>query len=109
MGHSFIKQPFIKLTIITEKTVLKGTIKIIEANAASGYVVLPVQDKGTWSVSALERPARADDFSDVKIEIITTTRVIAEKIADEVAEKYFDNYSGLVYLDTVEVLHIHTP
>jgi capsular polysaccharide biosynthesis protein len=48
-----------------------------------------------------------DDFSNIKIEVITMNRDIAEKIANEVAEQFFQDYSGITYLETVEILRPH--
>jgi hypothetical protein len=45
----------------------------------------------------------SDSFANIKIEIITADPEVAKRIADEVAAKYFDNYSGITYLDQVEV------
>jgi hypothetical protein len=43
-------------------------------------------------------------FSLVKIEVIVNTRETAEAIAEKVAETYFQDYAGIVYIDDVEVL-----
>jgi hypothetical protein len=45
-----------------------------------------------------------DEFSNVKIEVITADRSKATRIADQVAERFFGNYSGIIYLEGVEVL-----
>ena len=45
-----------------------------------------------------------DEFSNVKIEVITADRTKATRIADQVAERFFDHYSGIIYLEGVEVL-----
>jgi len=40
----------------------------------------------------------------MKIEVLTDTREMAMQIADEVADKFFADYSGIAYLTNAEVL-----
>lgn len=54
-----------------------------------------------------QRAAIVDEFSNVKIEVITGDRDTASNIADEVAAKFFDNYSGITYPEEVEILRPH--
>lgn len=96
-----------KLVIITEKTLLKGVVKIIETAGASGYTLMPASGQGSRNTRSSGQPTVSDTFINVKLEIITTSRDLAERIADEVAAKYFDNYSGISYIDDIEVLHAH--
>ena len=48
-----------------------------------------------------------DAFANVKIEVITASREMAEQIAEKVAAQYFENYSGVTYLEEVEILRVH--
>jgi hypothetical protein len=41
-------------------------------------------------------------------EIITEPREMAQEIADRVAIKYFNDYAGIVYLCSAEVLYGHS-
>jgi nitrogen regulatory protein PII len=97
-----------KLVIVTEKLLLKEITKIIDAAGATGYTVMAAGGKGSRNVRSSGQPAVSDTFSNVKIEVLTSSREMAIKISDEVAERFFDNYSGISYLCDAEVLHAHT-
>ncbi|MDY6940708.1 MAG: hypothetical protein SWY16_23995 [Cyanobacteriota bacterium] len=97
-----------KLVIVTEKLLLKKIGKIIDAAGATGYTVVDAGGKGSRNVRSSGRPTVSDDFSNIKFEILTPNRDMAVKISDEVAAKFFDDYSGIAYLcDVMEVLHAH--
>ncbi|NJK28478.1 MAG: hypothetical protein HC925_08525 [Coleofasciculaceae cyanobacterium SM2_3_26] len=96
-----------KLIIVTEKILLKQIAKIVEEAGATGYTVLPAGGKGSRNVRSSGQPTVSDIYSDIKIEVLTATRDIALKISDEVAAKFFDDYSGIAYLCDAEVLHAH--
>ena len=98
-----------KLVIVTEKLLMKKVAKIIDEAGASGYTVVPAGGKGSRNVPSSGRPSvSADDFSNIKFEVLTPYRDMAVKISDEVAAQFFDDYSGIAYLcDVMEVLHAH--
>lgn len=96
-----------KVVIITEKMILEKVAMVIEDAGARGYTVTPAGGKGSRGVRSTSRAAVIDEFSNVKIEVITGSKDAANKIADEVAEKFFDNYSGITYLEEVEILRPH--
>ncbi len=96
-----------KVIIVTEKLILDRVAKIIESAGASGYTVIPGGGKGSRGVRTSGPAAVIDDFSNVKIEVITMSREAAENIANEVAEKFFHDFSGITYLETVEILRPH--
>ena len=102
-----MSQKATKLVIITEKVLLKDISKIVEASAATGYTVMAAGGKGSRNTRSSGQPAVSDTFSNVKLEIITASEEVARGIAAKVAEKYFDNFSGLAYLDEIEVLYAH--
>ena len=52
----------------------------------------------------LGRLSLVNAFSLVKIEVIVSSRDVAEAIAERVADLYFQDYSGIVYIDDVEIL-----
>lgn len=99
--------PAKKIVIITEKLILEGVAQIIEEAGASGYTVTPAGGKGARGVRAAERASVVDGFKNVKIEVITSDPAVAERIADAVAERYFENYSGITYSEPVEILRPH--
>ncbi|NBD94964.1 MAG: hypothetical protein GVY11_00605 [Gammaproteobacteria bacterium] len=93
-----------KVVIITEKLILPKVTELIEAAGGRGYTVTPAGGKGSRGVRSTGRAYVVDEFSNVKIEVITASVEAANRIADEVAEKFFDNYSGITYLEEVQVL-----
>ncbi|MCR9220114.1 MAG: hypothetical protein NXI21_07795 [Alphaproteobacteria bacterium] len=96
-----------KIVIITEKVIFDGVVKIIEELGASGYTAVSAGGKGSRGVRSSDRPGMMDVFGNVKIEVITATREMAEAIADAVAARYFEDYSGITYLEEVQILRPH--
>ena len=97
-----------KLVIVTEKLLLKKIGKIIDEAGATGYTVGAAGGKGRRGVRASGQPIGGDTFSNVKFEVLTPSRDMAVKISDDVATKFFDDYSGIAYIcDVMEVLHAH--
>lgn len=98
-----------KLVIVTEKVLLKKIGKIIDEAGATGYTVVDAGGKGSRNVRSSGQPSISDTYSNVKFEVLTPNRDMAVKISDQVAAKFFDDYSGIAYIcDVMEVLHAHT-
>ncbi|PIG95008.1 hypothetical protein [Gloeocapsopsis sp. IPPAS B-1203] len=97
-----------KLVIVTEKVLLKQIVKIIDEAGATGYTVVAAGGKGSRNVRSPGQPSVSDTYSNIKIEVLTANRDMALKISDEVAVKFFDDYSGIAYICDAEVLHAHT-
>ncbi|MBK5930812.1 DUF3240 family protein [Halochromatium salexigens] len=97
-----------KLVIITEKVLLEKVTKIIQAGGATGYTVMAAGGVGSRNTRSSGQPAVSDTFSNIKIEVITASDDVARSIAKQVADKFFDNFSGLIYLDDIEVLYAHS-
>ncbi|MDY7023434.1 MAG: hypothetical protein SWJ54_19120, partial [Cyanobacteriota bacterium] len=96
------------LVIVTEKLLLKKIAKIIDEAGATGYTVVEAGGKGSRNVRSSGKPIISDTQSNIKFEVLTPTREMAVKISDEVAARFFDDYSGIAYLCSVmEVLHAH--
>ena len=97
-----------KLVIVTEKLLLKKIAKIIDEAGATGYTVVDAGGRGSRNVRSSGQPSVSDTQANIKFEILTPNREMAVKISDEVAARYFDDYSGIAYLcDVMEVLHAH--
>ena len=96
-----------KLVIVTEKVLLKKIAKIIDEAGATGYTVVDAGGKGSRNVRSSGQPSVSDNFSNIKLEVLTRNRDMALKISDEVAAQFFDDYSGIAYLCDAEVLHAH--
>jgi nitrogen regulatory protein PII len=94
-----------KVVIITEKIISKGVCEIIEACGATGYTIVAAGGKGSRNIrSTSERASVVGDFVNIKIEIIVNNYDMAECIMDQVKEKYFQNYSGITYLEDIKIL-----
>lgn len=96
-----------KLVIVTEKLLLKKITKVIDAAGASGYTVMEAGGKGSRNVRSSGQPSVGDSFSNIKIEVLTADREMALRISEEIAAKFFDDYSGIIYLCDAEVLYAH--
>jgi nitrogen regulatory protein PII len=96
-----------KVVIITEKVLLKQIAKIIDEAGATGYTLTAAGGKGSRNIRSTGQPVVSDAYSNIKIEVLTANRDLAQKISDAVAERFFDNYSGITYLSEVEVVRAH--
>lgn len=96
-----------KIVIITEKIIADGVASILEREGATGYTIVAAGGKGSRGVRSATRPAIVADFSNVKIEAIVPDMDMAERIADAVAAEFFENYSGITYLEPVQILRRH--
>jgi nitrogen regulatory protein PII len=97
-----------KLVIVTEKLLFKHIVGIIEKAGATGYTVTAAEGKGSRNTRTPGTPSVSDTYEKIKLEVVTTDEAIARKIADEVAKNYFDNFSGIIFIDQVEVLYAHS-
>jgi len=94
-----------KLVIITESLVSEGVCEIIEACGASGFTVVAAGGKGSRNMpSTSERASVVEGFANVKIEVIVNERDAACAIMERVAERYLRSYSGIMYIEPVEIL-----
>ena len=93
-----------KVVIITEKLILEKVARLIETCGGKGYTIVAAGGKGGRGIHATGPAAVVDEFSNVKIEVITASRETANRIADAVAETYFRDYSGITYFEEVEIL-----
>ena len=96
-----------KVVIITERTILDGVADLIEAGGATGYTHVEAGGKGSRGKRSLRRPELSGVMSNVKIEAIVADHDIAEAIIESVAQRYFQNYSGIAYVEPVEILRPH--
>ena len=103
-----MKQQATKLVIITEKLLFEHIIAVVDAAGANGYTVTAADGKGQRTPRPMRHPAVSEALVKMKLEVITTDESIAHAIADEVAARYFDNFSGIVYLEKVDVLYAHS-
>jgi nitrogen regulatory protein PII len=97
-----------KLVIVTEKILLKKIAKIIDGAGATGYTVVETGGKGSRNVRSSEQPSVTDTQSNVKFEVLTENRDMAEDIAGQIAVKFFNDYAGIAYICDAEVLYGHS-
>lgn len=93
-----------KVTIIAERLLQEGILKILEAGGAKGYTIVDGSGQGEHINRQGGRAAVVRAFSIVRIDFIQTDEASARAIAEEVSRKYFKQYSGIVYVSPVEVI-----
>lgn len=93
-----------KLVIITEKIISEKVCALIEEQGATGYTITNASGKGSRGKRSDERSGLMDTYVNVKIEAIVKDTATADAIAGAVADKYFQNYSGITYAEDVEIL-----
>jgi len=96
-----------KIVIITEKVIEEGVARLITAEGATGWTAVGAGGQGSRGMRPKDRPGVSDSFANVKFEVICGDAEMAERIADRVAATYFENYSGITYLEDVEILRPH--
>jgi len=101
-------KPAKKLVIVTEKILLKKIASIIEESGATGFTVVESGGKGSRNVRSSGQPNVSDTTANIKFEVLTPNRDMAENIADQVAMKFFTDYAGIAYICDAEVLYAHT-
>lgn len=95
----------IKLIIVTEKFICEDVCKIIESCGGTGYTLVPAGGKGLHHhLHAIDSKAMlVDEFANIKIEVVCGDRAKAERMSKELMEKCFQDYPGIMYLESVEV------
>jgi len=101
-------KPAKKLVIVTEKILLKKSATIIDESGATGFTVVETGGKGSRNVRSSGQPNVSDTTANIKFEILTENRDMAEDIADKVAINFFNDYAGIAYICDAEVLYAHT-
>lgn len=96
--------PATKLTVITEHFLSKQVCEIIEDSGGKGYTIIPVGGKGLHHLHATsDKATLIEGFDNLRIEVVTSDRAKAERIAKRILEECFQNNPGIMFLDTVEV------
>jgi len=101
-------KPAKKLVIVTEKVLIKKIASIIEEAGATGFTVVETGGKGSRNVRSSGQPNVSDTTANIKFEILTENRDMAEDIANKVAINFFNDYAGIAYICDAEVLYAHT-
>ncbi|MEM1126741.1 MAG: P-II family nitrogen regulator [Bacteroidota bacterium] len=95
-----------KISIITEKLNEQQIEQMVVEAGAKGYTVFEGSGRGSHSLKTRSRPSVVDAFSLIKIEVIVADREKADAIVEKIASTYFKDYSGIVYMETVEILRL---
>jgi hypothetical protein len=96
-----------KLVIVGEEILSKKLIKLIKAAGATGYTVNAAGGEGSRNVRSTGQPSVSHTLSNVKIEVLTGTRELADKITREIEAKYYADFSIITYIYQVEALRDH--
>jgi hypothetical protein len=96
-----------KLVIVGEEILSKKLIKLIKAAGATGYTVNAAGGEGSRNVRSTGEPSVSHTLSNVKIEVLTGTRELADKITNDIAAKFYADYSIITYIYPVEALRDH--
>lgn len=93
-----------KIVIITEKFIVEKVAKLIEECGATGYTVFSAGGKGSRGKRSEGRGGVSEAYANVKIEVIVGSEDMARDIINKVTEKFFENYSGITYVENVEIV-----
>jgi len=94
-----------KVVIITERSILDEVADLLEAHGATGYTYTAAGGKGSRGKRRIDRVAQiAGILENVKIEVIVADHGVAERVTEALVETFFDNYSGITYVEPVEIL-----
>lgn len=97
--------PAKKVVIVTEKIISKGVCEIIEKCGGTGYTIVAAAGKGSRNIrSTTDRAVVINDLTNLKVEVLVHDEEIAQNIMESVAKKYFSNYSGITYVENVQIL-----
>jgi hypothetical protein len=96
-----------KLAIVAEEILSKKLIKLITVAGATGYTVNAAGGEGSRNVRSTGEPSVSHTLANVKIEVLTGIRELAERITGEIAAKYYADYSIITYIYPVEARRDH--
>ncbi len=94
-----------KVVIITEKLIAREIAALIEAHGAPGYTVTLVGGKGSRDLRPTAEIATvAEDFTNIKFEVVVADDGQADRIIESVVTRYLRDYSGIAFVENVEVV-----
>ena len=96
-----------KLVIVAEEILSKKLTKLIKAAGATGYTVNAAGGEGSRNVRSTGEPSVSHTLSNVKIEVLTGTRELADAITKQIEEKYYADFSIITYISEVIALRDH--
>lgn len=90
--------PLKRVTIIAEAVLEERLLHDLRELGARGYTITEARGEGTRGVRASEWEGKS-----VKIETLVSPEV-ADRLLERLAERYFEHYAVVGYLETVEVV-----
>ena len=87
------------ITIVTEAVLEQEVCEALEDLGAVGYTVTNARGKGSRGV----RDAGSSTSSNVRVEVVCSDDV-AQRIAEHLQQKYYDNYAMIIFESDVRVL-----
>lgn len=87
-----------KVTIVAERVLRDELLELLKRHGATGWTLTAVEGEGSRGIRASEWEGRS-----VQIDTLVSTRS-ADGIMEEIADKYFTDWSVIVYAADVEVL-----
>ncbi|MEM9705381.1 MAG: hypothetical protein AAF850_04815 [Pseudomonadota bacterium] len=96
--------PATKITIIAERLLQRRLITTIEEAGASGYTIVDGSGKGEHLIRSGDKAALIKAFSIIRMEAVFADEAKARTLAADIAETYFNEYSGIVYISPIEVI-----
>jgi hypothetical protein len=101
-----MSQQIWKLVLVAEEILSKKLTKLIKEAGATGYTVMAAGG-GDRNVRSTGEPSVSHTLSNVRIEVLTGTRELADKIVHQIESKYYADYSIITYIHQVEALRDH--
>ncbi len=93
-----VKIPLRKITIIAERVLRNDLIALLKKHGARGWTLTMVEGEGS-------RGIRASEWEGLNVQIDTLVSPdLAGPIMDEIGERYFADWSVIVYVADVEVM-----
>lgn len=93
-----MKAPMILLTVITENLLREQFVALFKRHGATGFTSTRVDGEGSRGVHAAEW-----EGPNAKFEIIASQQT-ADAILEEIADRYFEDYSVIAWQSEVQVL-----
>ncbi len=87
------------VTIITEATIEKELLELLEEQGVTGYTITDARGKGHRGV----RDSSWEFGSNIRVEIVCEQK-IADKVSEYLKKNYYDNYAMIIFVREVEVL-----
>lgn len=92
------------VTIIAERMLQDRIVRLLDETGATGYTVVEGSGKGHHLTRTHDRPSIVRDFDIVRIEFVMLDNDHAREIAQQIADTFFVEYSGIIYITAAEVL-----